>query len=220
MEFKCSFCKTTEWDEMETFFCCKTCSTKLRNKKKKMRVLNVGSGNRPMPNDGLINTLKQTFDVCQPFMYYNTYANIDKDDGKYNIDLDDLKAKPLPFEDNSFDAIIMWHVFEHIDDVITLMEELYRVAKDDTVLYIACPWWQHAWAVGDIDHKRFINELTFNWFSKKFYEIQHKDSPCTPCRVRCNWEYDPSTNIYDHDKTGKANIYLALTANKRRDIFE
>ena len=42
-------------------------------------------------------------------------------------------GKPYPFEDNSFDAIFLGHVLEHMDwsDVGGFLEDMNRIAKPD-----------------------------------------------------------------------------------------
>jgi predicted SAM-dependent methyltransferase len=38
----------------------------------------------------------------------------------------DLNSYPYPFEDNEFEKILCNHIIEHIDDVVSFVEKLYR----------------------------------------------------------------------------------------------
>ena len=56
------------------------------------------------------------------------------------------KAKGVSFvesladiEDNSFDAVTMWHVLEHVPDVEKQISELKRIIKPDGVIVVAVP---------------------------------------------------------------------------------
>jgi 2-polyprenyl-3-methyl-5-hydroxy-6-metoxy-1,4-benzoquinol methylase len=43
------------------------------------------------------------------------------------------------FEDASFDAVVIWHVFEHLSDPSTALQEIHRVLKPGGRLFIAVP---------------------------------------------------------------------------------
>ncbi|MCG3770992.1 MAG: Demethylrebeccamycin-D-glucose O-methyltransferase [Nitrosomonadaceae bacterium] len=40
-----------------------------------------------------------------------------------------LNSFPYPFDDSSFDEIYLDNALEHLDDVIRVMEEVYRLCK-------------------------------------------------------------------------------------------
>ena len=62
------------------------------------------------------------------------------------------------FEDQSFDLITMWHVLEHVDDLHSQVENLYRLLKPNGRLVIALPnfksWdaqhYKNYWAAYDV----------------------------------------------------------------------
>lgn len=181
-----------------------------------MKILNVGSGNRPMPNERLTFLIKNWFDI--KFTEEDTFINIDKIDlgQDYVIDLEKLEENPLPFKDNEFDHIMMIHTFEHITNVIPLMDELWRVCKKEGKCLVVCPYWTHKWSVGDIDHKRQINEYSFLWFSQEFYKDKRNISTaCSPCLVKCNWvcRFDNMMFLKDH-KGEIQDIRFEITCKK------
>lgn len=48
----------------------------------------------------------------------------------------------LPFEDNSFDLVVAWHVLEHVKDDQKSFQEISRVLKKDGYFLFAVPLWQ------------------------------------------------------------------------------
>lgn len=181
-----------------------------------MKILNVGSGNRPMPHDGLLAMMHVMFKAG--FTEKDDYTNIDRMDlgQDHIIDLEDLKDNPLPFKDNEFDHVMLIHVFEHIQNVIPLMDELWRVTKNGGKCYVVCPYWTHFWAVGDIDHKRLVNEHCFIWFNQDHYTYnKEKGTPSSPCMVKCDWTASRNDLVLAKDSDGDiSELRLTLTCRK------
>lgn len=50
-----------------------------------------------------------------------------------------IHNEPLPFQDSSFDLLVMNHVIEHIKNPIALIKECRRVLKVGGLLVISCP---------------------------------------------------------------------------------
>ncbi len=60
--------------------------------------------------------------------YLKGYINIDIMQGVADV-VWDLNKCPYPFEDDSVDYVLAKHVLEHLDDVISVMNELHRIVK-------------------------------------------------------------------------------------------
>ena len=124
-------------------------------------------------------------------MKLNLGSGYNKIEGFINIDNDlltnpdcivDFENNELPFEDNSIDEIRAHHILEHIGDgFIFLMQEIYRVCKNNALIDIIVPHHMHEVFYSDPTHKRAITVNTFYLFSKKFNEesIQQKSSHST-----------------------------------------
>jgi ubiquinone/menaquinone biosynthesis C-methylase UbiE len=91
-----------------------------------------------------------------------------------DIDLDmNIKAKPdvcgncekLPFKDETFDYVKAIHVLEHVDDVISVMDECWRVTKQNGKMEIGVPMFPSEEAIADPTHKRYFVPLSFSYFT-------------------------------------------------------
>ena len=96
-----------------------------------------------------------------------------------NVIVCDLSVDKLPFEDNSIDYISAYDVLEHIPRVtiennktiypfINLMNEIYRVLKDDGVFFNTQPCYPSSSAFQDPTHINIMSEDTIElYFCKK-----------------------------------------------------
>jgi len=93
-----------------------------------------------------------------------------------DIDFDiNIKAEPdvcgnceqLPFKDESFDSIKAVHVLEHVDDIVSVMDECWRVLKRNGTMQVHVPMFPHELAIADPTHKRFFVPRTFSYFTVK-----------------------------------------------------
>ncbi|MGI8419924.1 MAG: hypothetical protein ACR2LN_04755 [Candidatus Levyibacteriota bacterium] len=55
-------------------------------------------------------------------------------------------------------------ILEHIDNVVDVMEELYRILKNDEIVRIYAPYSKSEWDVQDPTHKHFFNEKSMDYF--------------------------------------------------------
>jgi len=91
------------------------------------------------------------------------YIGIDKNP---NVNPDVVRdiEKGLPFCDNSVDGIFTSHTLEHIEDLVFVMEEMWRVCKPGAKIEIRVPHYKEIGAWRDPLHKRFFTEQTFQYF--------------------------------------------------------
>ncbi|MDP3880947.1 MAG: methyltransferase domain-containing protein [bacterium] len=116
----------------------------------------------------------------------NIGSSTDKRPGFLNIDIDE-SAKPdivrdiergLPFDDNSVDEIFCSHTLEHIQDLLFVLREFYRVLKNGAKLTIVVPLMDPS----DMTHVRFFNKHTFRtmtgeeyWSSPYYFVGKYKE---------------------------------------------
>lgn len=71
----------------------------------------------------------------------------------------DLDVLPYPFEDSSFDQVLMQDVLEHVRDPIRVVEELHRVLRPGGLLQLRTPHFSSALAYGDPSHHHYFSAL-------------------------------------------------------------
>lgn len=78
--------------------------------------------------------------------------------------------KPLPIPDNSVDEIVADCILEHLDDTVAVMEELYRVCKNDAKVRIKVPYFKSTAMYKIPTHVSFFTEHTFDYFTPEHPE--------------------------------------------------
>jgi predicted SAM-dependent methyltransferase len=82
--------------------------------------------------------------------------------------LHDLNMFPYPFEDASVDYVYLDNTLEHLDNVVRVMEEIYRIVKPGGTVKVIVPYFRSLWAFIDPTHRHFF---TVNSFA--FYDPTH-----------------------------------------------
>ena len=85
------------------------------------------------------------------------------------VELDDPEKVNLPWPDDSTDELALIHVYEHIRHPLPLLAEMWRIAKPDAVLTIACPYGSSDDAFEDPTHVRPIFLNSFGFLGQPFY---------------------------------------------------
>lgn len=86
-------------------------------------------------------------------------ANLPGVDIHHNLDV-----APWPWDDKSVSEILAEHVFEHVFNPLTFMNEAWRVLEPGGLLCIVSPWYQHASAFTDPTHRRFCTNETWDYW--------------------------------------------------------
>ena len=75
-----------------------------------------------------------------------------------------LNSFPYPFDDESIDEIYLDNTLEHLDDVMRVMEEVYRIVKPGGKVKIIVPYFRSLYAFTDPTHKQYFAVLSFAYF--------------------------------------------------------
>jgi SAM-dependent methyltransferase len=87
----------------------------------------------------------------------------------------DLNKYPLPFDENSVDEIRSYHCFEHLDDLVALMNDIYRILKPGGILLCTVPHVSNIEYFRDPTHKRPFISSTMDYFIKGHKPIAYTD---------------------------------------------
>lgn len=107
-----------------------------------MKILDLGCGNRKRPGAIGVDFNKRTA------------ADI----------IHNLNSFPYPFKDASFEEIYLDNTLEHLDNVIRVMEEVYRICTPGGLVKVIVPYFRSLWAFIDPTHQHFFTVDSFSYF--------------------------------------------------------
>lgn len=123
-----------------------------------------------------------------------------KKEGFYGVDIakcegvdlvHDLEKYPWPFKDNSVDEAFCSHYIEHTKDIISFMEECYRIMKPGAKMEVIAPYYTSIRCWQDPTHTRAISEATFLYYNKKWMN----DNKLDHYGIECDFDYTFGYNI-------------------------
>ena len=97
--------------------------------------------------------------------------------------LHDLNKIPYPFPDSTFDEIYADNVIEHLNDIISVMGELYRIANPGAIIRIDVPYFRAKWAFIDPTHKHFFTVDSFSYFDPEHVHNKLYPYSSKKCKV-------------------------------------
>jgi SAM-dependent methyltransferase len=107
---------------------------------------------------------------------FTGFVSLDCDPRTHPDYLHDMETTPLPFPDEHFDCIFGSHVFEHVRNLVPLVEDFHRILKPGGYLISITPYLgsDDAWA--SPHHVRGFDENTWYYFDQRLYGDQSIDS--------------------------------------------
>jgi SAM-dependent methyltransferase len=121
---------------------------KLIENESKLKILDVGCGFKPWASQFDLNKI--------------SYTGVDWDNKLSSADVV-APADRLPFQNDTFDALIYTEVLEHVDNLSGTFSEMQRVAKPNAIVYITTPF---NFPEHGIPHD--YQRLTRYYYEKKF----------------------------------------------------
>jgi predicted SAM-dependent methyltransferase len=98
------------------------------------------------------------------------YVNVDNDPLCEPDIVADLETK-LPWDDNSIDEIFLDHVLEHIGQdtrtYFNIWQEFYRILRDEAVIMISVPHYNHDHFHHDPTHVRVVTPIGIDMFNQR-----------------------------------------------------
>lgn len=99
----------------------------------------------------------------------NGWTNLDITPGAGVDIVANLDTDTIPLPDNSVEEILGLHVIEHLHNPLHAMSELYRIAKPDALMTLACPYGSSDDAWEDPTHVRPYFVGSWSVFGQPYY---------------------------------------------------
>lgn len=92
------------------------------------------------------------------------WVNVDNYEGP-GIDLvHDLDDQPWPWADGSVEEIVALDIYEHVDNPLGFVNEMWRVSRPGTLIRLRTTKWDTRQSFTDPTHKRWLTEDSFNYW--------------------------------------------------------
>lgn len=77
----------------------------------------------------------------------------------------DLDKEKIPLENSIVKEVYSRHFMEHTTNLVSVMEEIWRICEDNAKITIAVPYYNSIGAFRDPTHKIFFTYDTFDYFT-------------------------------------------------------
>ncbi len=150
----------------QTRFDARRVEARVKAGKKRLKILNVGAG-----TGGDLKTLNKFGDIYVVDIDQNALAIIDN---KLCVEKKLADACNLPYNNNFFDAVVSFDVFEHIKNDKKAAAEIHRVLKNNGVLVFTVPAFQFLFSSHDkaLCHQRRYNAKSIKTLLSQFSNLK------------------------------------------------
>jgi SAM-dependent methyltransferase len=122
----------------------------------------------------------------------------------------DLNVYPMPFDDNSADIIRSSHCFEHLDNIVALMEDIHRILKPGGLLEFTVPHVSNIEFFRDPTHKRPFTLGTMDYFVRDVDTVKY---------TSVEFEYIDRKLRFGGGLRGKTGKVLARISERRYEKY-
>jgi len=113
------------------------------------------------------------------------YVNVDyRHDVKTDLD-SDLCEFPWPWENDSVDDILMWHVLEHLPDTERTLREIHRVLKLGGRFYGQVPFCRSELSYAEPTHVKHFDWITFKAMERYGFRVVKSE----PVAFNVTWRH-------------------------------
>lgn len=142
-----------------------------------MNVLNLGCGERADHTPGWVNVDIRAL---------------------HGVDVvHDLNDFPWPFDDEEFDNCNAEDIIEHLDDIVAVMDEIWRVLVPGGQVWIRTCHYQSVNAYSDVTHKHVFSEYAFDYLD-----------PSLPFGEKYDYYTDRKFRIVQAERDGEEMVLL------------
>jgi len=78
----------------------------------------------------------------------------------------DMNVFPYPFRNDSIEKVNLINILEHLANTVSVMEEIWRICKNEALVTIGVPYYNSPGAFMDPTHVSFFTEHTFDYFTE------------------------------------------------------
>ena len=97
------------------------------------------------------------------YKHHDNAINVDVTQDTNPDILHDLNRVPWPFREHHFREVFAHDVVEHLDNFISIMEEIHRVCQDGAIVSITVPHFSCANAFTDPTHRHYFGRFSFDF---------------------------------------------------------
>ncbi|HYP20871.1 MAG TPA: methyltransferase domain-containing protein [Chloroflexia bacterium] len=105
----------------------------------------------------------------------------------------DLNDFPYPFPSDTFNIVVCEHVIEHLQHVISVMEELHRVSKPGGRVWVRVPHFSSLNFNTDPTHVHAFSSRSFNYLCLDHAELRYGYSPARFRKLVARMDIRPAT---------------------------
>ena len=132
----------------------------------------------------------------------------------------DLDHVPYPFQANSFDEIHLHHVIEHLDDVVAVVAELWRIARQGCRVHIATPHFSSIHSYTDPGHRHRLARGSFDQVKKELPPGQRIEVVRKEIRFHRGYFWSWPARLIHRISPNKYEKFFAFLFPARELVFE
>ena len=122
----------------------------------------------------------------------------------------DLNRYPLPFHDSSVDTVRSSHCFEHLDNLIALMEDIHRILRPGGTLEFTVPHVSNIEYFRDPTHKHPFTLGTMDYFVRDMKPIAY---------TGIEFEYIERKLVFGNGLRGKIGKFISKLSPRRYEKY-